>query len=148
MVKDLNNFGAARMNHSTTNCKLSTIEGIKYLIGSGFYDTPEEKVQRVKNFLNTGRTVVSLNTNDPDIKNFFEKNFNVFSSIEVPVGYNNGYQYHLILNNNKGYWRTPAKKPIPKLDADMSNLEEVLTKILKSKRRKTDIVKDVMENLK
>lgn len=143
-------FGGSRITHSSSNCKLSYVESI-----NGIYSTcngtEAENVEKVKRFLRDGRIVVNINTTDVRIKDFFERNFEIYSCAKLPVGYSNGFQYHILIRNkdsnatNKMYLR-----PLPKAEKEpaMDRLEKILTKTLKAKRRKTDIVKDVMANLK
>lgn len=146
-------YGGARMVHESSNCKFSFVESINGLWAASYKKDEKEKIQTFKNFLKQGRIVVSVNTTDNAIKEFILKNFEVYGYNKVPVGYNNGFQHHILIkNNDSGYankmYLRPVEKTVKIKNPTMDQLEEVLTKTLKAKRRKTDIVKEVMANIR
>lgn len=135
-------FPGVNVTHVSSNCKLSTIDYISNMP----LDVP-----KVKKFLEDLRIVVHFNTTNKRIVEFFEKNFEVYDVSEIPVGYGGGYQYFVTLKNNdskypnKQYLR---EKEVPNKGLNLAKVEEIMTKTLKAKRRKTDIVKEVLDNLK
>lgn len=147
-------FGGASIVDSPSNCKLSHIENVRNLYGSCNGLSLKDKVKKIKRFLNSCRILVSIDTISIDIKNFFEENFEVYNIAKIPVGYYDGYQYHILLKNNdstffnKGYLRPVEKDSYKEISTD--KLEKTLKSALKykSKRKKSDIIKEVIENFK
>lgn len=130
---------------SRSNCKLTYLDNVGQL---HLVD-----LNTLKNFFKNLRIVVSFNTTNIAVVNFFKKNFELYNVAKIPVGYSDGYQYHILVKNvdstaaNKVYLRDMEKeKPVKGLD--LVKIEEIMTKTLKAKRRKTDIVKEVLDNLK
>lgn len=129
---------------SISNCKLSTIENIQLL---------PLKINEVKEVLSACRILVYFNTNNEQIVDFFKENFELYSIAKIPVGYNNGFQWHVYIKNNdstsgnKAYLRDIIKEEPNKI-INIEKIKDVLTKTLKSKRRKTDIVQEVIDNIK
>ncbi len=138
-------FPGVKVLHSASNCKLTNLDSV--------CNMPLYNIDKVKEFFKELRIVVAFNTTNKNIVDFFEKNFELYSVAEIPVGYNNGFQYHIIVKNtysnfpNKEYLRD-IKKEQPNKGVDLAKIEEIMTKTLKAKRRKTDIVKEVLDNLK
>lgn len=95
-----------------------------------------------------------INTTSTEIKDFFEKNFEVYNSIRIPIGYGGGYQYYIFIRNNdsdrtnKIYLRPVEKDSFKEIST--YKLEKTLKNALKykSKRKKSDIIKEVIENIK
>ena len=138
-------FPGVNVMHSGSNCKLTNLDFVNNM--------PLSNVEKVKEFFKDLKIVVAFNTTSKEILNFFKKNFELYSVAEVPVGYENGFQYHVIVKNtysnfpNKIYLRNVQKEQ-PNKGIDLAKIEEIMTRTLKAKRRKTDIVKEVLDNLK
>lgn len=146
-------YGGAKVVHESSNCKFSFVENIGGLWEASRSRNEKEKIQMFKDFLKQGRIVVSVNTTNDAIKEFILNNFEVYGYNKVPVGYYNGFQHHILIkNNDSGYankvYLRPVEKTVKIKNPTIDQLEEVLTKILKAKRRKTDIVKEVMANIR
>ena len=84
---------------SSSNCKLSTIEGIGNILA---YGTNAQKKYKLDQILTKCRIVTYINTNLSPVKDFIENNYELYESIKIPVGYSGGYQYHLFIRNSLG----------------------------------------------
>lgn len=84
------------------NCKLTRWDGIMSLLSTHFDE--KKGIENVKECLKLSKILVHINTHREDIKDFFEKNFEIYESIRIPCGYANygGYQYHIFLRNSIG----------------------------------------------
>lgn len=139
------NLPGVTVTNSRSNCKLTYLDNVGQL---HLVD-----LTTLKNFFKNLRIVVSFNTTNISVVNFFKKNFELYNVAKIPVGYGGGYQYHILVKNvdstaaNKIYLRD-MKKEKPSKGLDLVKIEEIMTKTLKAKRRKTDIVKEVLDNLK
>jgi hypothetical protein len=104
------------VNHSSSNCKLSVIDYIGDFID---LDQPEESIEKLKAVLATCNILVHIHTTNHKLKLFICKHFEVYTSSQIPVGYEGGFQYHLFLRNthsnadNTQYLR-PLKTKEPK----------------------------------
>ena len=149
-MKEQEYFGGATIVSSPSNCKLSYIENVGSLYAS-CTGTESEKVEKIKRFLSEAKIVVSFNIIHNTLVDFFKKNFELYSCVQIPVGYSGGYQYHIIIkNDNSAYGNKSYLRPVEKMAEkapSLDRIEEVLTKTLKAKRRKIDIVKDVINSL-
>lgn len=142
-----NNYYVMSIQDIPSNCKYSNIDYIGQLMTGSV--TEQQRVDAFKDVLKLCRIIVSVNTTSPEVAKFLEKHFDLYSCAKVPVGYNNGFQWHIIIKNkyskvgNNHYLRdVPVEKKVSK-----KAIESAITKVLKSKRRKTDVVKDIMENI-
>lgn len=140
-------FGGAIKIHSSSNCKLTSIEAINAIYHASAPLTKEEKVAKFKRFFKTCRQVISINTIDLNIRDFLKENFEVYSYSEVPVGYKGGYQYHFLIRNTEGtnaYLR-PLENKVFKENSKI-NMEAILKNVLKNKgkKRKADIIKEIV----
>jgi hypothetical protein len=138
-------FPGVKVDHSGSNCKLTNLDNIKNM--------PLTDIEKVKEFFKDLRIIVAFNTNNENILKFFKTNFELYSVAEIPVGYRNGFQYHIIVRNAYSRFTNidclrPISKEQPNKGVDLAKIEEIMTKTLKAKRRKTDIVKEVLDNLK
>lgn len=147
-------FGHATIVNSPSNCKLSNIEYVADLYRSCNNLSLENKIAKIKRFLSKCRILVCINTIDKNIKDFFEENFEIYDITKMPIGYNNGNQYYIFIKNNdsvysnKNYLR-PVEKNVFK-EIPTNKLEQTLNNALKykAKRKKSDIIKEVIENFK
>lgn len=131
--------------HSLNNCKLTVVDGIRNAI-SGIKSNIDKEIIIFKELLTECRQLTAINTTNTDIKDFIVNNFETYSVSKIPVGYNNGYQWHIFVRNiysklGTDYLRAVEKEPI------ITKIETQLTSALKAKRRKTDVVKDIIANL-
>lgn len=127
-----------------TNCKLSYIHNI----GGLQLLTEEEFKMYLDEVLKTCKGMVFMSTTSVTVKEYLNKLYQVYYCIEVPIGYNNGFQYHIGIRNPinvNAHCRIPVPKSVP---PSKEELRKKLTDYLTSKRRKTDIVDDVLNLLK
>lgn len=145
--KDLNSYkGALSFEISTdsSNCKLSYIHNLGNLF---LIKNDIEKKKIVDNILKQCKGYIIVNTIKASIKLFLEENYPIYFSEATPVGYVNTYQYIICFKNPCVYnenCRQPSEK---KMKITKEHIEAELRKILKSKRRKDDYVKDFINNL-
>jgi hypothetical protein len=121
------------------NCKMTFIEQVNGI----FNGTREQWKAKLDYVLSESYIVVSLNTNNTTYAEWIRKTYELYAYNEVPVGYHNGYQYHIIIRNtlskapNTCHMRPVEKKAVKvKYKEDLKGL---ITGILKKHRRKTDI---------
>lgn len=152
--------GYVYIEHSISNCKLTTIEFINGIYG---YSTTEAENERMKKKMNLilkeCRIVTHINTSSVAVKDFLEANYEIYSISKVPVGYGGGYQWYIMLRNKIGQpnscmrpteWKGEVKasaKMEPALPADKEKMKVALTAALKSRRRKTDVVDEIIAQL-
>lgn len=140
-------YGGITLIDSQSNCKLTSIEGINNLMN--VYNV-NDRVALTKEMLTNCRILVFFNTNTPGLVKFFEDNFEIYSVSKAPVGYGGGYQYHVLLRN--GYSKASNIVYLRKKE-DVANLEGIekikaaITSVMKSKRRKTDIVDEIIQKI-
>jgi hypothetical protein len=132
------------------NCKLT------HLIYCGGLDnygnkSEEQMKKKIDAILEMSRIVVSMNTTSKRLAEFLKKNYELYSYTEVPVGYHGGYQYYIVVRNtltkarNTQYMRPLETAKVPGIDTE--TVKTVMTNLLKKKRRKTDIVDDLIKVL-
>lgn len=141
-----------------TNCKLSYIHGI----GAIWSYTQKEEliVNAIKEVLYYLKGAVIINTINQKISDIIFKNFDTYYYHKVPIGYGNGYQYHICIKNSSnvnGYCRKPENNTdltgrsvniSLKNNNDLDILASKLKEELKKRRRKTDFVDELIESLK
>ncbi len=81
-------------NHSS-NCKMSTIEGICAL---GLLPSKATKAEFDKMLMEL-RAVVFIHTINEPLAKFIESNYETYYSEKVPIGYGTGNQYHILIRN-------------------------------------------------
>lgn len=141
-----------------SNCKLSYIHSIGSIWN---YTNKEESiVKAIKEVLYYLKGAVIINTTNQRISDMIFKNFDTYYYHKVPIGYNNGYQYHICIKNStsiSSYCRKPENNtdltgnPVNvslKDDNDLNILASKLKEELKKRRRKTDFVDELIESLK
>lgn len=131
------------------NCKLTYISNI-----NGFLGIPGDDTKKIfDEVLKECRMSVYLNTNTPIIKDWILKHYEVYSNTPIPIGYGGMYQYHIIIRNS--ITKRPSvnmrateygkdQEPVEKLKA---RIKDKLKKALKAKKRKTDLVDEVVDSL-
>ncbi len=83
--------------HSSSNCKLTTIEYIYNI-----FSEQQHFKEYFDEVLKKCRICTYLNTNQDHYAEWILKNYEVYSYNKIPVGYNDGYQYHIIIRNTIG----------------------------------------------
>ncbi len=74
----------------------------------------------------------------------------MYSLVRLPIGYSMGYQYHVTIRNklttygNFNYARSAKKVTIQ----DVDSLDKEIMQIFKDKRRKVDIVPEIINIIK
>lgn len=153
--------GSLVLKHCPHNCKLTYLSSINNFL----YDLREAKLkQDFDDVLKQCRIAVYLNTNSIPVKDWILKNYELYSLSQIPIGYGKGYQYHIIIRNSIGQVN-PNMRPTefnkeevvvstktPTVIAGIDDLtktkiKENLVKILKKRRRKTDIVDEIVNSL-
>lgn len=125
-----------------TNCKLSYIHGAGCLSGR----TQEEIKEVIKKILGITKGCVILNTKYKDVFTAITSLYPVYYASEVPIGYNNGFQYHVCFKNTvkiNGSCREPKKLE----SLDKTIIKQRLMETLKIRRRKTDYVDEFINSL-
>ncbi len=145
--------GFIDMRHSASNCKLTLWEYSQYILG---YPINEERaIAKIKIALKESRILVYINTTHPTLKKILKENFEIYQSVSIPIGYNHGYQYHIFLRNSIGLpnpnMRPSEYKKEVTLDRDgvfnKQALKVALATALKKRRRKTDVVNEIVDSL-
>ena len=132
--------------HDPTNCKLSYLHGLGTLGLAGVSN--EEKLKVINHLLCYCKGTVIINTINKELFNFIKGNFQYYYAEEVPIGYNNSYQYHICIRNlilPNSYCRQPEVKPQPTIDKEA--IKTKLLTLLKKKRRKSDYVQEFIDSL-
>lgn len=139
-------YGSVYIQHSNSNCKLTIWDYASGLKRS----TEEQTIKVVKEALKKSYILVFINTTDIKFKEILERNFEIYGCLEIPIGYSNGYQYHIFIRNtfsyaaNKTYLRAIENK---NKIIDKVKLKESLLNIFKIKRRKPDIIDDIINQI-
>lgn len=131
------------LNDDGTNCKLSYIHGA----GSLKDLSDDQRKQVVDYLLDMAKGTVLINTTNKEVSDFINKNYDTYYYNKVPIGYNDGYQYHILIRNNispNGYCREPEKNTSL---LDKQYIKETIKKTLKKLRRKADYVDDLVDSL-
>lgn len=162
-----------KIHHSTNNCKLTYLEQI------GFFRTDYEEgktksLSILKTVLFYCRCAVSLNTPDINVAKLIEENFELYSIVKIPIGYYEGYQYHIIIRNPnsthtninmrateyvKGSFfkeetkKVVAEKPIKEdiyknITINYEKLKKSLVKFFRANKRKTDLMDNIIQMIK
>jgi hypothetical protein len=128
------------LSEDGSNCKLSYIHQGGQLSS---VEDDKEKKEIVDYLLTQAKGCIILNTTNKKVYEFIAKTYEVYYKHEVPIGYSNGYQYHICFKNTvkpNAYCRKPKA-------ADTGDIKDKLLKILKDKRRKADYVDEFIKSL-
>jgi len=139
------------INRDSSNCKLSYIHGI----GALGILTKEELKQVVNRCLQDCKGAVYINSTNKQVISYLKELYPTYSYTEVPIGYNTGFQYHILIKNTvkvNDNCRNPtapvaAAPQIPASAISHNYVRTKLTELLKKKRRKTDIVEEFIKML-
>ncbi len=126
-----------------TNCKLSYIHGAGNLVNF----SAEDLKQAIEACLNQAKGCVILNTTAPAIFKFIKDNYPVYYEHAVPIGYNNGFQYHVCFKNTLKVNLNCREPNVEKPVFDKASLKQNLYTLLKTKRRKADYVEEFVNSL-
>ena len=137
-------FGTIYHSESSSNCKLTQLEYIQQIAkdeGKPYFDA----------ILKQSRQLVQCNVNNLIHANWIKNNYEYYSYDTAPVGYNNGDQHHFIIRNRIGYAKENymRDKVVPVVEQPIINKEaikEKITSFLKTKRRKLDVVDEIMNS--
>ena len=132
------------------NCKQAFINSI-----NGLMMLPSEERKTFFNeVLKHCHITVHLNTTVPELAKWIVENYETYFYVEVPVGYGSGFHHHILIKNklsgsgNTVYLREDigevVKHTIPK-NTDKPALKDQFLSLFKLKRRKTDIVDDLIK---
>jgi len=133
------------LSGDSTNCKLSYIHGI----GNIACTKSEAFYKEVMTFLlSKAKGVVLINTISKEIYEWICRNYPVYYQSELPIGYSNGFQYHVCIKNTvetNAYCKDPIPKVVPvpittQSSINKTRIKEILTQVLLYKRRKIDFV--------
>lgn len=123
------------------NCKLTTVCSITGLkLDKDYFNELFKKC----------RILVHINTPNIETAAFIENNYELYGKVNVPIGYNGGYQYHLFVRNSLGYKNNnmrPTEYGKGGQKLNKNNVAKVLEAALKAKRRKTDVVPEIVAQL-
>lgn len=140
---------------SAYNCKHSIIDSIGSIMSPYNDDSDEKIVEKLKYVFSKLRIVVTLNTISDRLSKIILKNFELYGYNKVPAGYDNGFQHHFIISNafakaGQDYRRETTFKFNEEnvvLKNSKEQLKAVITKVFKAKRRKIDIVDDILKEI-
>lgn len=131
------------ISSDVTNCKLSYIHGAGQLVS---FKAEELKEVFDALLINTKGCII-LNTIQKTVFDFVNNTYPVYYQHAVPIGYHNGFQYHVCFKNTirvNSNCRTPeVDKPV----IDKAAIKQNLCTLLKSKKRKTDYVDEFINSL-
>lgn len=142
------------IKHDSSNCKLSYI----HYLGNIQYFTIDQKKIIIDAALRLCKGCVILNTisKTESESDFIKENYDVYYYHKVPIGYYNGYQYHIAIRNSNNI-NSSCRKPEENTDLLIKEqplkndfktfIKEKLLLILKSKRRKSDFVDEFLNTL-
>lgn len=125
-----------------SNCKLSYIHSVGTI--QRFPD--EERKEAIDYLLKYCKGYVILNTIVPEVRNFLIKTYPTYYHHEVPVGYNNGFQYNICIKNTINP-NGNCKDPIVKKVQTKAELRSNLIKVLRKHKRKTDWVEEFLQTI-
>jgi len=129
-----------------SNCKFSMID----YIHNSYSRNKEEMRANINSLLKRSRLAVLIQTTSLDIVTFLQENYEIYSLVRLPIGYSSGYQYHITLRNkltrdsNFNYARSSKGISIK----DVDSLDKEIIQIFKDKRRKVDIVPEIIKIIK
>ncbi len=108
-VDFVGSYATAYLINNNSNCKLSMLDYISSIVAT--HDV-ENSIKRLNEVLKLAKLVVYVNTSKEDIRDFLHTHFDIYESVQIPCGYNNGYQYHIFLRNTTGvYQRKENMRP-------------------------------------
>ena len=90
--------GGTLLQNSYGNCKLSIVEQASSLLSNNKYST-DKKLTSMKNILSHGELTVFFHITNKSILDFLMKHYEIIYSIQIPIGYSNGYQWHVLIKN-------------------------------------------------
>lgn len=138
-----------QLNPSSSNCKLTIWEG---MVTALYYaDTDEKKKEIIDEALQSiNRAILYVHIIRKDIYEFIIKNYETYGTVVCPIGYpgQNNMQYHIFIRNPRNSYARPVTEVVKA--APTVNIEHFgnkLKNLLKSKRRKTDIIDDIINLL-
>lgn len=129
----------------SSNCKLSYIHRVGCL--NSFPD--KEKKEIIDFALIYSKGCVIINTINKKVALFIKKNYPTYYYQEVPIGYYNGFQYHICIKNSinpNAYCKYPIKEKNKK-GLTKTKVEKTLRKVLKSKKLSTRFVNEFIREL-
>ena len=129
-----------------SNCKFSVIDYISYAYSYNEQDTKAN----IDALLKHCKLAALVQTTQLNIVKFLQDNYDVYSLVRLPIGYGMGYQYHVTIRNklttygNFTYARAAEKVSIQ----DVDSLDKEIMQVFKDKRRKVDIVPEIINIIK
>lgn len=130
----------------SSNCKFSVIDYISYAYSYNEQDTKAN----IDALLKRSKLAALIQTTQLNIVKFLQDNYDVYSLVRLPIGYGLGYQYHITIRNkltphgNFNYARSSKKVDIK----DIDSLDREIMQVFKDKRRKVDIVPEIINIIK
>ena len=86
-------------HYSTANCKVSMIENISSWLNSTIITDTEKKDFLNEVFIDTKSQFYFMTLIYKNAVDFLRKHFNVIYAIQVPIGYRDEMQYHVLVMN-------------------------------------------------
>src|SRR5690349_8200569 len=96
-LKSFTGVISIRVSEDQTNCKLSYIHGIGIL--SVIKDNNEKKLILDDIINNYCKGAIIINTTNKIVSDFIAATYPVYYYNNVPIGYNNTFQYHICIQN-------------------------------------------------
>jgi hypothetical protein len=124
------------------NCKLSYIHQAGML---EYVEDNDECIEIINTILGKAKGMVIINTISKRISDLIVNNYQVYYKHNVPIGYDNNFQYHIGIRNHinvNEYCKMPIKKPE---SIEKANIKNALLELLKSKKRKADYVDEFID---
>jgi hypothetical protein len=129
-----------------SNCKLSYF----HQAGNLSRFSEEEKKKIVDFALLRVKGCVIINTIDKEVALFFKKTYPTYYYQELPIGYNDGFQYHICIKNTMNvHYSCKNPQPIeePMHGFAKTKIEKSLRTYLKANDMKTKFVNSFMTYL-
>jgi hypothetical protein len=126
------------------NCKLSYIHQAGTL---EYVKDNNECIDIINAILGKAKGMVIINTTSKRISDLIVNNYQVYYKHNVPIGYNNNFQYHIGIRNHikvNDYCKIPIKKPE---SIEKAQIKNALLELLKSKKRKADYVDEFIDSI-
>lgn len=129
---------------NTNNCKLTIIENLSFIYSfNNAYNTDELLKERFETIFKKCAITIHTNIIDKKLRDYILNNFELYSYEEIPIGYNNGMQYHFLIKNP--YIFNQYEKRF--VDKNKKNIKTTIEKVFKKYRRKKDGIIDEILNI-
>lgn len=132
------------LSEDKSNCKLSYIHQAGALVNR----SDKIKKEAIDFLLQKAKGCIIINTTNKQVADWLSKNYDTYYYNEVPIGYNESYQYHICIRNNVAINHNCRKPEALKVQVfDKDSLKVKMKAILKKLRRKSDYVDELVDSI-